>query len=137
MPTAKITLTLEQDEEMGTNAAMEETIALLASLDTMPTMKLVLTLECADIAAERYREQLRLGLKRRPPGIKIKLTTKTEEEVTCERLPNVTPMDAMLDEVTLSHNGRSVTLTAETARNASAMLRSAGDENLFNDDGAE
>ena len=93
MALAKITLTLEQDDELGTNAAMEETIKLLAGLDTMPTMKLALTLECMDVAAEHYREQLRLVLKRRPMGIKVKIVTKSEEDVAREGLPKVTPMD--------------------------------------------
>jgi hypothetical protein len=128
MPTAKITLTLEQDEETGTNAAMEDTIKLLGTIETLPAMKLVLTLECADVIAESYRQKLRLGLKRRSPGIKIKIATKTEEEVACERLPNLTPMDrAWADDESTS--GEKV-LDWLVAREQ----RGAGDENLFDDE---
>lgn len=123
MATAKITLTLEQDEEMGTNAAMEDAIGLLAALDTMPAMKLVLTLECAEVIAESYRERLRLGLKRRMPGTKIKISTKTEEEVACERLPNVTPMDAI--QGFAERHGTRVEFVTQP---------SAGDENVFDDE---
>lgn len=127
---SKIVLTLEQDEERGTNEAMEETVAILATLDVMPMMKLVLTLECEEVSAERYRTILRTALHERPIGIIAKFKTTTEEEVTRVLMPPVTPMDKAfgnligggIDEVTLSSAGRSVTLTAETARNAHEML---------------
>lgn len=133
---AKITLTLEQDEQRGTNAAMEETIKLLGDIEGLPTMKVVLTLECEDIIAERYRGKLRMDLKARPIGIIAKIATKTEEQIVRYVMPTKTPMDQVLDDgpesVTLSSHGRSVTLTAETARNASAMLRKSSD--LFEDE---
>lgn len=90
---AKIVLTLEQDEERGTNEAMEETFAILTTLDVMPMMKLVLTLECEDVAAERYRAVLRNALRERPIGIIAKFKTTTEEEVTRMVMRPVTPMD--------------------------------------------
>lgn len=92
---SKIVLTLEQDEERGTNEAMEETVAILATLDVMPMMKLVLTLECEEIAAERYRAILRTALRERPIGIIAKFKTTTEEEVTRMLMSPVTPMDRM------------------------------------------
>lgn len=119
---SKITLTLEQDEQMGTNAAMEETIKLLGGLDAMPAMKLVLTLECEDVIAESYRAKLRHGLRRRPIGIKVKMSTKTDEDVACEVMRPTTPMDDLLgdgvDSVTLSSASRSVTLTPDTGARA-------------------
>lgn len=131
---AKITLTLEQDEQRGTNEAMEETIDLLATLDTLPITKLVLTLECEEMIAESYRQKLRLGLKRRPIGIIAKIKTTSEEQIIV--VPPTTPMDKHfgdltrdgIESVTLSSGDRSVTLTAETARNAAAMLR---DDDFF------
>ena len=48
---AKITLTLEQDEQRGTNEAMRETIDRLAMIEIMPIMKVVVTLECEEVAA--------------------------------------------------------------------------------------
>lgn len=90
---SKIVLTLEQDEERGTNEAMEETVAILATLDVMPMMKLVLTLECEEIMAERYRTVLRTALRERPIGIIAKFKTTTEEEVTRVLMPPVRPMD--------------------------------------------
>lgn len=131
---AKINLTLEQDEQRGTNAAMEDTIKLLATLEALPMTKVVITLECEEMIAENYRNKLRIGLKARPIGIIAKITTKTEEQIVRYVMPPTTPMDSLLDDdesVTLSHNGRSVTLTAETARNASAMLRNSSE--LFED----
>jgi hypothetical protein len=125
MSVAKITLTLEQDDEMGTNAAMEETIALLGALDALPTMKLVLTLECEDIIAERYREKLRLGLKSRPIGIIAKIQTKTEESVAREVMRPTTPMDAILSFA--DRHGARVEFTTAPA---------TGDETLFDEDEA-
>ena len=75
---AKITLTLEQDEDRGTNAAMEETIKLLSEIEGLPTMKVVLTLECEDIIA--------------------KIATKTEEQIIRYVMPMTTPMDDLLDD---------------------------------------
>lgn len=128
---AKIVLTLEQDEERGTNEAMEETVQILATLDVMPMMKLVLTLECEEVVAERYRAMMRSALRRRPIGIVMKFKTTTEEEVMCERMPPVTPMDQLL------RNGGTVTLGREhfdALQQAGAQLRGAGDENLFDAD---
>lgn len=126
---AKITLTLEQDEQRGTNAAMEDTIKLLATLESLPMTKVVVTLECEEMIAEGYRRKLRDGLRRRPIGIIAKIKTTSEEHINIEVMRPTTPMDDVLDDesVTLSHNGRSVTLTAETARNASEMLRNSSD----------
>lgn len=122
---AKITLTLEQDEQRGTNAAMEETIKLLATLEALPMTKVVVTLECEEMIAANYRRKLHDGLRRRPIGIIAKIRTIAEEQIITEVLRPTTPMDDVLDDesVTLSHNDRSVTLTAETARNADQMLR--------------
>lgn len=128
---AKVVLTLEQDEERGTNEAMEETVAILAKLDVMPIEKLVLTLECEEVSAERYRAMLRTALRERPIGIVAKFKTTTEEEVTRYVLPPVTPMDQLL------RNGGTVTLGREhfdALQQAGARLRGAGDENLFDDD---
>lgn len=94
---AKITVTLEQDDQMGTNAAMDETVKLLAELDAMPMMKLVLSLECEEFIAESYRAKLRLALRRRPMGIKVKISTKTDEDVATEYVRKPTPMDDLLE----------------------------------------
>lgn len=99
---AKINLTLEQDEQRGTNAAMEDTIKLLATLDGLPMTKVVVTLECEEMIAEGYRNKLRLGLKGRPIGIIAKITTKTEEQIVRYVMPMSTPMDDVLDDDTKS-----------------------------------
>ena len=133
---AKINLTLEQDEQRGTNEAMQEAIDLLAMIETMPIMKVVVTIECEEIAAEQYRQKLRYDLKRRPIGIVAKIKTTSEEQIIV--VPQSTPMDKHFGDlaggvtsVGLSHNGRSVTLDATTAANAAAMLRNSGE--LFED----
>lgn len=95
---AKINLTLEQDEQRGTNAAMEDTIKLLATLESLPMTKVVVTLECEEMIAEGYRNKLRLGLKGRPIGIIAKITTKTEEQIVRYVMPMSTPMDDVLDD---------------------------------------
>jgi hypothetical protein len=94
---AKIVLTLEQDEQRGTNAAMEETIKLLGTLDNVPTMKFVLTLECEDVIAESYRAKLRSVLRKRPIGIIAKFKTTSEEHINIEVVRPTTPMDSILD----------------------------------------
>jgi hypothetical protein len=93
MATAKITITLEQDDEAGTDEGMAQTIALLASLGITPATKLVLTLECEEEDAETHRDDLRVTLRGRPVGINVKIKTAIEEEVARERLIPVTPMD--------------------------------------------
>lgn len=126
---AKITLTLEQDEQRGTNAAMEETIKLLGGLEAMPAMKLVLTIECEEMIAENYRNKLRSALRRRPIGIIAKIKTTSEEQVNIEVMRPVTPMDDLLgdgvESVTLSGAGRSVTLTSETGERAREWAENA------------
>lgn len=126
---AKITLTLEQDEQRGTNAAMEETIQLLGAIEGLPIMKVVVTLECEEVIAENYRAKLHGELRRRPIGIIAKVKTTSEDQIAI--LPRRTPMDAVIDDapsVTISHNGRSVTPDAATRRNAAEMLRRSGGE---------
>jgi hypothetical protein len=93
---SKIVLTLEQDEQHGTNAAMEETIKLLSEIVDMPMAKLVLTLECEDVIAENYRAKLRHGLRKRPIGIIAKIKTTSEEQINIEVMRPVTPMDDLL-----------------------------------------
>ena len=93
MATAKITVTLEQDDEGGTNEGMARTIGLLAQLGIQPTQKLVLTLECEEEDAEMHRDDLKLALRARPVGINVKIKTAIEEEVERERMVPVTPMD--------------------------------------------
>lgn len=123
---SKIVLTLEQDEERGTNEAMEETIQMLSDLDALPMMKFVVTLECEEVSAERVREKLRHGLRTRPIGIIAKIKTTSEEQVTREVMRPTTPMDDLLGEsVTLSSGGRSVTLTAETGARAKEWAENA------------
>lgn len=127
MATAKIVLTLEQDEERGTNEAMEETVQILATLDIMPLMKLVLTLECEEVSAERYRDVLRRALRERPIGIVAKFKTTTEEEVTRVLMPPVTPMDKI--------KGFGGGVELRSGNQVLATIQpGAGDENLFDDD---
>jgi hypothetical protein len=94
---AKINLTLEQDEQRGTNAAMEDAIKLLGTLDAMPIVKVVLTLECEEMIANQYRAKLRTVLRKRPIGIIAKTKTTSEEQIDIERMPMVMPMDTILD----------------------------------------
>lgn len=92
MPT-KITLTLKQDEDTGSNQAMAETIALLGALAQAPTRKLTLVLECEDEDADEHRDELRALLAGRPVGIEVELKTESKETVERGRLQRVTPMD--------------------------------------------
>lgn len=93
MAIAKITLTLEQDSENGTNEAMARTIGLLGQLGITPAQKLVLTIECDEDDADMYRDDLRLALRTRPVGILAKIKVTAEESVERERLAATTPMD--------------------------------------------
>lgn len=93
---AKINLTLEQDEQRGTNAAMEDTIKLLATLEGMPITKLVLTLECEEMIAGSYRGKLHSALRKRPIGIIAKIKTTSEEHINVEYVRKPTPMDGIL-----------------------------------------
>jgi len=93
MAKAKITLTIEQDDEGGTNEGMARTIGLLTTLGIQPTQKLVLTLECEEDDAETYRDDIKLALRARPVGINVKIKTAIEEDVERERMAPVTPMD--------------------------------------------
>lgn len=129
MAIAKITLTLEQDEQQGTNAAMEETIQRLAELTGMPIDKLVLTLECEEVIAESYRDKLRVGLKKRPMGINIKMSTKVEESVAREWVKPETPMDRAGWEAGKTTGERVLDFLVAREQRAGA-----GDENLFDDE---
>jgi hypothetical protein len=93
MAMAKITLTLEQDEQAGTNEGMAKTIGLLTQLGIQPATKLVLTLECEEEDAETFRDDLRTVLRQRPIGIVAKIKQTTEEQVEHERVSTATPMD--------------------------------------------
>lgn len=93
MALAKITLTLEQDDQAGTDEGMARTIALLAQLGITPAQKLVLTIECEEDDADSYRDDLRHALRARPIGIIAKIKTTSEESVERERVAPVTPMD--------------------------------------------
>lgn len=93
MALAKITLTLEQDDQHGTDDGMAETIALLASLGVTPASKLTIVLECEEEDAEMWRGDLRATLRRRPVGIKSTIKVETKEEVSHEHMSVVTPMD--------------------------------------------
>lgn len=93
MAIAKITLTLEQDDEAGTDEGMAQTIALLSSIGIVPATKLVLSLECEEEDADTYRDDIKAALRSRPIGIVVKLKTTVEEAVERERLAPVTPMD--------------------------------------------
>lgn len=96
MARSKLTLTLEQDDEVGTDEGMVRTIGLLSELGITPATKLVLTLECEEEDSETYRDDLKLALRRRPIGIKATIKTETKEEAERERLVPVTPMDTIL-----------------------------------------
>lgn len=89
----KITLTIEQDKEHGTDKGMQDTIALLKELDTRQPAKMVLTLEPYPGRDQLLLIELRELLRRRPPGITVKIRTVDEEEVDVVRLPKTTPMD--------------------------------------------
>lgn len=127
---AKIKLTLEQDEQRGTNEGMQETIELLAALDTLPIQQIVVTLECEEVIAENYREKLRLGLKRRPIGIIAKIKTTSEEQIIV--VPPTTPMDQHFGDLTREKTAGERVMDFLVAREQRAA--GAGDENLFNDD---
>jgi hypothetical protein len=91
--TAKITLTLEQDDEYGTDEAMAQTIALLTGGSVLPIGKLVITIACENEDAESYAEDVKLAMARRPAGIEAKVKVTTEEGIERARLATVTPMD--------------------------------------------
>lgn len=89
----KITITLKQAEEGFTPAAMAATLALLGTLQDAPTTKLVLAIECADDAAEEWRDELRVALAGRPVGIDVELKVESKESIERGRMQRVVPMD--------------------------------------------
>lgn len=124
----KITLTIEPDttylQPTQTSEAMAKTIALLGSVIDVPTGKVVLTIQCSDTQFELIRTRLHVALSGRPVGINATMKTQTEEYVAVKREPKKTPMDDVIDSV---ENGRTVTLTSETARKAAEMLQGIGE----------
>lgn len=93
MSLAKITVSIEPDENEGTDEGMAQTLALLASLGVMPTRKVIITLECEEEDAASYREDIKQTLRRRPVGIIAKIKTTVEDDVAREKMAAVTPMD--------------------------------------------
>lgn len=96
MARSKLTLTLEQDDEAGTDEGMARTIGLLSELGITPATKLVLTLECEEEDSATYRDDLKAALRRRPIGIEATIRTETKEKAERDRIPPVTPMDNIL-----------------------------------------
>lgn len=129
----KIQITITPDTEYlphdQIDAAMARTLRLLAADADVPTRKLTLVAECADDDAERFKDAIHAALSGRPVGIEAVLKTTCEEHVARTSVPRTTPMDAYLrdqvERVELSAHGRTVELTAQTARNAAAMLQDA------------
>lgn len=91
--TTKITLTLTQDDNTGSDAAMAETIGLLTAIGVVPTQKVVLTVECENEDAESYADDMDAALSGRPMGIEVTIKTTTERHVERRKLTTVTPMD--------------------------------------------
>lgn len=130
----KIALTITPDTEyLGPteiDAAMLRTITTLQRLGAVPLRKITLAIECKDEDADDLEDTIDAALSARPVGIEVVLKTTKERHVTRDvTMPRVTPMDEAIrraggvDGVTISTRGGSATLTAETARNAAAMLR--------------
>lgn len=128
----KITLTIEPDTNYlkagQAPEAMAKTIALLGSVVDVPATKVSVTIQCTETQAETIHEALCVALSGRPVGIFATMKTQTEEYIAVKREPTRTPMDDVLDSVELSHNGRTVTLTSETAEKAAAALRGLGEK---------
>lgn len=95
--TTKFTLTITPDTEYlapeEIDAAMARTIAGLAQLNTTPTRKVVLTIECADGDAEQHEDEIDAALSSRPVGIEVVLKITRERHVGRVVLASVTPMD--------------------------------------------
>lgn len=91
--TAKITLTLEQNDDHGTDEAMAQTLALLTGGAILPIGKIAITIECENEDAESHAEDVKLAMARRPAGIEAKVKVTTEEGIERAKLASVTPMD--------------------------------------------
>lgn len=89
----KITLTLSQDENQGTDEAMAETVALLASLGVVPLAKVTLALECSDDEAEALADEIDAVLSGRPMGIEATLKTQHEHRIERRKVAGASPMD--------------------------------------------
>lgn len=94
MSKAKVTLTLEQNDDHGTDEAMARTIALLTGGTVLPIGKLSLTIECELEDAASYADDIKAVMAQRPAGIEAKVKIVTEEGIERAKLASVTPMDA-------------------------------------------
>ena len=126
---SKLTLTLEHvDPKHPNSMSMAQTIGLLAQLIDLPSGGLKLTINCGAEDMESYADDLRNVLSRRPVGIRVMIDKQSKEEIERSTMASVTPMDREWgepDSVTLSSRGRSVTLDAQTRRNADEMQANA------------
>ena len=93
---AKITLTLEQDDDHGTDEAMARTVALLSGGAVLPIGKIVISVECENEDAESYADDIKAVMTQRPVGIVAKVKVTTEEGIERAKLASVTPMDVAL-----------------------------------------
>lgn len=94
MGRSKIQLTLTQDDENGSDAAMAVTIELLTQIGIVPIGKIVLTIECENEDADSYVDDLDAAMSGRPVGIEAVIKTTTERRVERQKkLATVTPMD--------------------------------------------
>lgn len=89
----KITLTLTQDDENGSDEAMIQSVELLTHVCVMPLTKVVITLECENDDAEGFVDDLDAAMSGRPIGIDAVIKTTKEQRVERRKLATVTPMD--------------------------------------------
>lgn len=94
----KFTITITPDTDYlapdQIDAAMARTIGSLASLNSTPTRKVVLTVECTDEDAEQHEDAIDAALSSRPVGIEVVLKVTRERHVgRVVQLAKVTPMD--------------------------------------------
>lgn len=96
MNTTKITITLTLDEKMGDDADMLEAISLLRDLGQIPCTKVVLSLECAPVAAEGVQDRIDSALADCPDPVDV--TIKTTHERGIRRLAKTTPIERALQD---------------------------------------
>jgi hypothetical protein len=98
----KLTVTIAQDPDDGTDLAMRETVEALTLLGVVPMTKVVLTMEVLDERALLMKEKIKETLRYRPVGIEVTIKAESKEDVERRRLPSVTPMDqSRWDEVAI------------------------------------
>lgn len=111
MNTTKITITLALDEKMGDDSDMMQAIGLLRDMGIVPCSKVVLSLECAPVAAEAIQDQIDAALINVPDSVDV--TIKTTNERGVRRIHGSTPIEKAITGLrNAAPSAESITITA-------------------------